>query len=480
MTANGSPVVSIGSLRAAYENGDRTPRSTVEEHLSRVADAPEGIWISHVEADRLRQRARTLESDAEDGIDWEKRPLYGIPFALKDNIDHAGTPTTAACPAYEYVPDEHATVVEKLLDAGAILTGKTNLDQFATGLVGTRSPYGACPNAIQPEYISGGSSAGSGVAVALGQVAFALGTDTAGSGRVPAAMNGIVGLKPSRGVLSNNGVIPACKSLDCVAIFAPTCRDALTVERIAAGFDPADEYSRRRADTVDLASSNLDDDIVVGVPEMDHLNFFGDDAAAQCFDKTVEWFNEIVATERIDIGPFIDAGRLLYQGPWVAERLAAIQELLREHPDALLPVTREIITRGRDFDATDVYNAEYKLRRLTRDTTAQLERVDAVLTPTTGTTYTRAEVADQPVELNSNLGYYTNFMNLLDLSAIALPGGRRPDGMPFGVTLFSDAFEDALLATLGEQYCSKRGVSIGAAGTAYDDIHDTNEHIQLP
>lgn len=468
----GKSTFSIDALRSAYADGEETPVSIVEEHLARVADAPGEIWISRVEEDRLRERARTLESESEAGIDWDRRPLYGVPFAVKDNIDHAGTPTTAACPAYEYVPEEHATVVEKLLDAGAMLVGKTNLDQFATGLVGTRSPYGACPNAVVPEYISGGSSSGSGVGVALGQVAFALGTDTAGSGRVPAAMNGVVGLKPSRGALSNTGVVPACKSLDCIAIFATSCRDALTVERIAAGFDSADEYSRRRADDVDFTLADLPNDVVVGVPPAEQLEFFGDGEAAACFETTVEYFADLVTTETVDIEPFIDAGRLLYQGPWVAERLAAIHELVNEHPDALLPVTRNIITRGRDFDATDVYNAEYKLRQIARSANKRLNRVDAILTPTTGTTYTRDEVDARPVELNSNLGHYTNFMNLLDLSAIALPGGRRSNGMPFGVTLFADTFDDAFLATLGEQYCLERNVSIGAAGTEYDKTSD--------
>ena len=468
------PIFSIDSLRSAYADAEETPISIIEEHLSRVTDAPEEIWISRVEEGRLRNRARALESKAEDGIDWKSYPLYGIPFAVKDNIDHADTPTTAGCPAYEYVPEEHATVVEKLLDAGAILVGKTNLDQFATGLVGTRSPYGACPNAVVPEYISGGSSSGSAVGVALGQVAFALGTDTAGSGRVPAAMNGIVGLKPSRGILSNAGVVPACKSLDCVAIFATSCRDALTIERVAAGFDPDDEYSRQRADEVDFSTPNISYNTVVGVPPTEQLEFFEDDAAAACFETTVACLEDLVTIETVDIEPFISAGQLLYQGPWVAERLAAIQELLTEQPDALLPVTRNIITRGRDFDASDAYNAEYKLRRIARDANAQLDAVDAILTPTTGTTYTRAEVDAKPVELNSNLGYYTNFMNLLDLSAISLPGGQRPNGMPFGVTLFADTFEDAFLATLGEQYCLERDVSIGADRTKYSNLPQTN------
>ncbi|WP_251343741.1 allophanate hydrolase [Haloplanus halophilus] len=459
----------IESLREAYAAGTRTPTDVVDEHLSRAAAGPDEVWIHRLDGDTLRERAAALEAAAGDGIDWERRPLYGIPFAVKDNVDHAGSPTTAACPAYEYSPDDHATVVERLLDAGAILVGKTNLDQFATGLVGTRSPYGAPPNAVDPEYISGGSSSGSGVAVALGQVAFALGTDTAGSGRVPAALNGIVGLKPSRGMLSTEGVVPACKSLDCVSIFATTCRDALAVERAAAGFDPADEYSRRQADEVTLTPTLVPDDVVVGVPESEQLSFFGDEEAAACFEETVEWFDRLWTTRPVDITPFLEAGKLLYQGPWVAERLAAIQDVLATDPDALLPITREIITRGREFSAVDAYTAEYELRRLERAATDRLEGLTAVLTPTTGTTYTHDEVDDAPIERNSTLGHYTNFVNLLDLSAVAVPGGRRPSGLPFGVTLFADAFEDALLASIADAYCTERNVALGALGDRYDE-----------
>jgi len=472
---------SIPALRNAYTTSDRTPTDVVEEHLSRVVDGPSELWISRVDTESLRTRATELEALAADGIDWEQYPLFGIPFAVKDNIDHAGSPTTAACPAYEYIPENHATVVETLLDAGAIFVGKTNLDQFATGLVGMRSPYGACPNAIEPEYISGGSSSGSGVAVALGQVSFALGTDTAGSGRVPAALNSIVGLKPSRGLLSNRGVVPACKSLDCVAIFATSCRDALTVERVAAGFDPVDEYSRQEADHLSLELTKPPSDVTIGVPEPEQLEFFGDDAAKSCYEATVEFFDSEFSIQTIDIEPFIDAGRLLYQGPWVAERLAAIQDFLSAHPDGLLGTTRSIITRGRDFDAVDTFNAEYKLRRLARDATDQLDDVTAIMTPTTGTTYTQAAVEDEPVQLNSNLGYYTNFMNLLDLSAIAVPGGRYSSGLPFGVTLFSEAFDDAILASLADSYCRQRDVTIGAPGTPYSALDaDANSTQSVP
>jgi len=471
--------LAVGALRRAYANGELTPMDVVETHIERAVDGPDAVWITRVDSSRLRQRARTLEAETDPtAVDWSDRPLYGVPFAVKDNIDHAGTPTTAACPAYEYVPDEHATVVERLLDAGAIFVGKTNLDQFATGLVGTRSPYGETPNAIDPAYISGGSSAGSGVAVALGQVSFALGTDTAGSGRVPAALNGVVGLKPSRGLLSNDGVVPACRSLDCVAIFATTVGDALLVERVTAGFDPADEYSRRHADGVTLSLGSVPEDLTVGVPLTEQLAFFGDTAAADCYEATVKWLGERFRTEPVDIEPFIDAGRLLYQGPWVAERLAAIQNLLTDHPDGLLPVTRSIITRGREFDAVDVYNAEYKLRRLNREAQSRLSTVDVLVTPTAGTTYTRAAVADRPVETNSNLGHYTNFVNLLDLAAIAVPAGRRPSGLPFGVTLFAETFSDAMLAAIADTYCHERDVRLGASGDAYATVTPTSTHLE--
>lgn len=469
MTASGTPTMGIGELQRAYAAGDRTPIDTVDAHLDRVSAGPDEVWITHRNESALRERAQALPQPSEE-IDFERLPLYGIPFAVKDNIDHDEMPTTAGCPAYERVPDSQATVVERLVEAGAILTGKTNMDQFATGLVGTRTPYGVPPNAVDSEYIPGGSSSGSGVAVALEQVSFALGTDTAGSGRVPAALNGIVGLKPTRGLVSTDGVVPACKSLDCVSVFANSCPDALLVARSASGFDPDDEYSRRRADSASPELADGPGDPVVGVPQGDGLEFFGDEQTRQCFEAAVNRFRQAFDTQPIDLDPFLRAGRLLYQGPWVAERLAAVQPLLAEHPDALLPITREIITRGRDYDAMDAYNAEYKLRRLTRAATAQLEQVDAVVAPTTGTTYTREAIAEQPVERNSNLGYYTNFMNLLDLAAVAVPGGRRSDGLPVGVTVFGPAWSDGMLASISDTYCRESDVAIGADGASYSDV----------
>lgn len=463
--------LSIGTLQQKYASGEITPTEVIETHIKRADEGPDSVWITRREPSTLRERTQRLESETDPtAVDWDSKPLYGIPFAVKDNINHAGMPTTAACPAYKFVPDEHATVVNKLLDAGAILVGKTNMDQFATGLVGTRSPYGETPNAIDSAYISGGSSSGSGVAVALGQVSFALGTDTAGSGRVPAALNGIIGIKPSRGLLSNTGVVPACKSLDCVAIFATTVTDALLIEQITAGFDPSDEYSRQRADDVAITLESVPDDLTVGIPKTNQLEFCDDTDATKCYEATVEWFDNRFSTKSVDIQSFIDAGQLLYQGPWVAERLAAIQELLSEHPDGLLPITREIITRGREFDAVDTYNAEYKLKRLKRKAQSCLSKVDVLMTPTTPTTYHRASVAESPIKTNSNLGYYTNFVNLLDLAAIAVPAGRLPSNLPFGVTLFAKAFSDSRLASVAESYCRDRSVRIGAAEDAYDTI----------
>jgi len=463
--------LSIGTLRDAYQSGERTPSAVIETVLDRVEPDDRNVWISRVADERLRERGEILDEKLAAGPDFEAKPLFGIPFAVKDNIDAEELETTAACPAYAYEPDDDATVVERLREAGAILVGKTNMDQFATGLVGTRSPYGVCHNAIDEAYISGGSSAGSGVAVAAEQVSFALGTDTAGSGRVPAACNGIVGLKPSRGMLSNHGVVPACKTLDCVAVFAPTCRGALLVEQVAAGFDPADPYSRRETSTVDLSMPEPPESITVGVPRPDQLEFFGDSEASALFADAVDRIERTGATvERIDMQPFLDAGRLLYGGPWVAERLAAIRDLLATDPDALLPVTRSIITRGENFSAEDTFNAMYKLQRLRKEAMPTFDEVDFIATPTTGTIHTIEAVQADPVERNSELGEYTNFVNLLDLAAIAVPAGRRDSGLPFGITLFGQRFEDAQLAAVGEKLCEAADEPIGALARPYTQL----------
>ena len=434
--------LSISNLRQRYIKGEDTPR-TVVEHIAKITgDDPNRVWIHRLPLDKLREYAKVLE-----GKDIEKLPLYGVPFAIKDNIDLAGAPTTAACPAYAYSPKASALVVQRLIDAGAIPIGKTNLDQFATGLVGTRSPYGACRNSFNPEYISGGSSSGSAVAVALGYASFSLGTDTAGSGRVPAAFNNLIGHKPSLGLLSARGMVPACRSLDTISIFSLVAEDAQRVLAVAAQFDAEDPFSRPAEPYgFDFGSTAK---LRFGVPKATSLHFFGNAECEKVFRAGVEELEEMGGTAvEIDLQPFLDAAKLLYDGPWVAERYAAIREFFDAHADDLFPVTREIIGKSRNWLAADAYAALYKLRELKRIADKIWSEVDVVVTPTAGTIYTIAELEANPIQLNSNLGYYTNFMNLLDYAATAVPTGFQANGLPLGVTLFASAHQDVPLLRL--------------------------------
>jgi allophanate hydrolase len=389
-------------------------------------------------------------------------PLYGCPFAVKDNIDVAGMPTTAACKEFAQRPARSATVVDRLTRAGAILVGKTNLDQFATGLVGVRSPYGPVANPFDRRYIAGGSSSGSAVAVATGMVSFALGTDTAGSGRVPAAFNNIVGWKPTRGLLSCLGVLPACRTLDCVSILALTCDDARRVLQTARGFDRADPFSRPEGDRLDTAPPRPES-FRFGVPRREDLEFFGDPESPALFARSVAVLEQMKGRRvEIDFTPFRQAAQLLYGGPWVAERLAALKAFHAAHADAFLPVTRTIIDGAARFSAVDAFEGIYRLHALKRQAEAEWARMDVLLVPTTGTIYTIDQVEADPIALNNNLGYYTNFVNLLDLAAIALPGGFRRDGLPAGVTLIAPPFSDGLLGALGEEYHARLGTHLGA------------------
>lgn len=401
--------------------------------LARIAArGDDGVWISLVPAAALRARADELAARGPAGL-----PLYAVPFAVKDNIDVAGLPTTAACPAFARSPAADATAVRRLLDAGAIVVGKTNLDQFATGLTGARSPYGTPESVFGGDLVPGGSSSGSAVAVAAGQVAFALGTDTAGSGRVPAAFNGIVGLKPTRGLVSTAGVVPACRSLDCVSVFAHDLADAAAVLAVLAAPDPADPWSRsapvRGRDGRARARLALGED----------LDFDGDDAVAARFAAVADAAGRRAAgVVRVPTGPLREAGDLLYGGPWVAERLAGLEEFLAGHPDDVLPVTRAVIEQGAGHSAVDAFRALHRLQELRAWTDRLWQRADALLLPTVPTTFTRAEVAEQPVARNLVLGRYTQFANLLDLAAVAVPAGTTPDGRPVGVTLLGPAFSD--------------------------------------
>ena len=381
----------------------------------------EGVWISTFTPAELHRRADEIDPTS---------PLAGVPFAVKDNIDVAGLPTTAACPGFAYRPERHAAVVRRLVDAGAIVVGKTNLDQFATGLTGTRSPYGTPESVFGGDLISGGSSSGSAVAVASGVVPFALGTDTAGSGRVPAALNGIVGVKPTRGLLSTLGVVPACRSLDCVSIFAAELPMAERVMRVARGRHPADPWSRDGRRPV-IAEPR------VGVPES--LDFFGDAGQEKAFGR-------FAGDATVDIGPLLEAGDLLYRGPWVAERLADLGAFLEANREAVLPVTRQILETGYGFSAADAFRAQHRLQELKRAADRIWQRVDVLALPTVGTTYTRAEIAEDPIGRNLDLGRYTQFANLLDMAAVTVPNGFTADGRPASITLFGPAFsEDTLV-----------------------------------
>lgn len=424
-----------------------------------LAAAAEGdrhhAWIHRLPEQAVLAQALRLEADPA----ARSLPLYGAPFAVKDNIDAAGYPTTAGCPAFSYTADTTATAVQRLLDAGAILIGKTNLDQFATGLVGTRSPYGACANAFDPRYIAGGSSSGSAVAVALNLVSFALGTDTAGSGRVPAGFNNIIGLKPTRGAISTAGVVPACRSLDCVSIFAFTAHDALNVYQVACGYDAADSYSRHPAPSVHAPAAQFR----CGVPRASQLDFCGDAEAARMFSQSIELIERAGGSIiEIDYAPFREAAALLYQGPWVAERLAAIREFFSAHQNEMHPVTRAIIGSGANYSAVDAFNAAYHLQDLKRQAASEMKKTDVLAVPTTPTIYTIDQVDADPVGLNSNLGLYTNFANLFDLAAIAVPAGMRADGLPAGTTLIAPAFSELLLCDLGARLHHLSGVTLGA------------------
>lgn len=432
----------LASLQQAYRKEGLTVHGLLDELLPRIAESDPAIWVTRVPEERLREWATALEKQ-----DPPTLPLYGVPFAIKDNIDLAGLPTTAACPGFAYTPEDSAFVVEKLLRAGALPVGKTNLDQFATGLVGTRSPYGVPGNAFDAAYIPGGSSSGSAVAVAKELVTFSLGTDTAGSGRVPASFNNLVGLKPTRGLLSCRGVVPACRSLDCVSIFVLNASDAAAVLQCAASYDSGDAYAR--LPSPHPGRNSLAEGFVFGVPAEKDLEFFGDDQAKAAFFESVSLLEELSGKRReIDFTPFAEAARLLYEGPWVAERTLATRELLDIRPEAFHPVTRTILEGGRKPSAMDAFAAQYRLQELRRRSEAVWKDIDVLVTPTAPTIYKRAEVEAEPVLLNSRLGIYTNYMNLLDLSACAVPSAFRPDGMPAGVTLVAPAFSEAQLLTL--------------------------------
>ncbi len=450
------------TLRCAYSSGEAAPVAIVREVISRVERrGDDAVWISRVPDEKLLDEAAALERRAAaEGI--AALPLYGVPFAVKDNIDVAGSPTTAGCPEFAYVAEASAPVVDRLRRAGALFLGKTNLDQFATGLVGVRSPYGVPRNPFDPAYIPGGSSSGSAVAVAAGLASFALGTDTAGSGRVPAAFNNIVGLKPTRGLLSTRGVVPACNSLDCVSIFALTVADAAVVFDCALGFDAEDPYSRAMPAGFG-AYGALPARFAVGVPRPNQREFFGNSDAARLFDAAIARLaalgGDIV---EVDFAPFTETAGLVYGGPWLAERRAAIDAAIAGRREILHPVTRRIVERSDGLPAAEVFRGQELLAALAQQIAPVWRRIDLLLVPTAGTIYRIAEIEADPLALNATLGHYTNFANLLDLSAIAVPNGFQANGLPAGVCLLAPAFHDPMLAAIGAAFQRQGGLKLGA------------------
>ncbi|WP_439820839.1 allophanate hydrolase [Pseudomonas sp. HLG18] len=438
----------LDALRQAYRNGDTTPRQLLLALREKAAalNPDYHLFIHLLSAEEMEPYLAAL-----DGRDLDSLPLYGAPFAIKDNIDLAGVPTTAACPAFAYVPERSATIVERLLALGAIPLGKTNLDQFATGLNGSRSPYGACPNSVLPEYPSGGSSAGSSLAVALGVASFALGTDTAGSGRVPAALNNLVGLKASKGLISTAGVLPACRTLDCVTTFTATAREASQLLALTAHLDPRDEYSRSNPSWNDGSAFGVPRPFRFGVPRAQDLEFFGCKEGPRLFGDAIDRLKALGGEAvELDLSPFLEAARLLYEGPWVAERYSVAGELMEENPAAVLPVIRAVLAKAPAVSGVQTFRAQYRLQALKAVCDKALEGLDCVLTPTIGRPVTLAELDAEPVLRNSELGYYTNFMNLLDYAAVAVPGGFMANGLPWGVTLFGRAFTDQYLLGMAD------------------------------
>jgi len=452
----------VAAIVEAHRAG-ASPEATVARAYARIrAHADPAIFITLRDETAALAEAKALAARRAADRALADLPLYGVPVAIKDNIDVEGLPTTAACPAFAYTPAKDANCVARLRRAGVIVIGKTNLDQFATGLVGVRTPHGIARNLFDPALIPGGSSTGSAIAVAAGLVPLALGTDTAGSGRVPAALGNIVGLKPSLGLVSAAGVVPACRIIDCVSVLALTVEDAFAALASIVGFDSADPYSRRRGLG---ALKEVPRGARLGVPKLDQREFFGDTASAAAYHDALARLARLGASiSEFDMAPFYEAARLLYEGPWVAERYLAARTVIEGAPEAMHPVTRQIILAGAKISAADAFAGFYRLEELRRVCEATFRSMDAMALPTVPTVYTVEQVLADPVALNSRLGTYTNFVNLLDLCALALPAAMRADGTPFGITLVAPAGEDAALASIGRAFHAATALPLGATG----------------
>ena len=445
--------LSVSAIVTAVTSGATTAGAIMADVLARLESYDQvqpQAWISRFSSEQLRAAAAAVDLRVAAG---EKLPLAGVPFAVKDNIDVAGLPTTAACPDFAYAPAQNAFVVQKLIDAGAVPIGKTNLDQFATGLVGTRSPHGAPRCVFNLDYISGGSSSGSSVAVAAGLAAFALGTDTAGSGRVPAAFNHLIGHKPSKGRWSSRGLVPACRSLDCISLFTNSADDARLVDDVAAGFDPDDDFSR---DVPERAIG-----MRIGVPLAHQRNFCGDAQSDFLYGQALDTLRKLgFSIIEIDTAVLHETAALLYSGPWVSERTAAVKTLLAANPDAIDPVVRSIVEGGQLVSGVDVFEGQYRLAHLARKAAALWDRIDVMAFPTTPTIYRVRELVASPLALNANLGFYTNFVNLLDMAAVAVPAGFRHNKTGFGITFIAPAGTDRALLDLAGVYGENQSANI--------------------
>ncbi len=461
--------MTISGLREAYRSGEINLERFLRSKLKQIRADQSNAWLSVISDEHLEMYLAKLATQ-----DIEQLPLFGVPFAIKDNIDLAGLTTTAGCEAYRYQPSESAYVVKQLIKAGAVPMGKTSLDQFATGLVGTRSPWGAVKNSFDTRYISGGSSSGSAVSVATNQVYFALGTDTAGSGRVPAAFNNLYGLKPTKGLVSCTGVVPACRTLDCVTFFSKSAQDLTTLYQVGVSYDESDCYARDAIEQGDEATTFSG--LRVGVPAEQQLKFFGNEDYRKLYAQAVARLESLGAQIiPFDLSPFIDAANLLYQGPWVAERYAAIEAFFNSNQEQCLEVIQTIISGAKDLSAADTFKAMYQLQAYKAKCDQLIDDVDVVLTPTAGTIYSIDEVNRDPIALNTKLGYYTNFMNLLDYSAIAIPAGFTEAGLPCGVTLFAQAFKDKALIALAKEWQQVMSLPLGATQIE----HESSESVDL-
>lgn len=448
--------LTIGWIKQAYAKQVLTPKELIEEMIKRAKTQEEkNIWIVPPTEEAIQPYLDALPKER------EQYPLWGIPFAIKDNIDLAGVPTTAACPDFSYIPKENATVVEKLIKAGAIPIGKTNLDQFATGLVGTRSPYGEVHNAYQPEMISGGSSSGSAVSVALGLAAFALGTDTAGSGRVPAMLNTLVGWKPPVGSWSSKGVVPACASLDCVTVFAKKMEDVELVNSIAKGFDAECCWSK----TFQEKGKTLPKKVYIPKEEPE---FYGDfkEIYRQKWNACIKRIKGLgILVEELDMNMFQKAALILYEGAYVAERWEDLKEFVEANPGKTFPVTETILRSGekKENTAAKLFGDLHQLQQYKAKARLLLED-SVMIMPTAGGSFTREQVRRDPIETNSKMGLYTNHCNLLDLTAIAVPENSSDRTYPFGITIFGRSDSENLVLAFGEAFLASESIQLAVCG----------------